>query len=398
MLIPALSPLFALLVMQAPAAQTLTLDDAIRQARIARGRPQSAAAQVAGARAERRLAGQVPNPTASYEHTGDTPHQHLLVDQPLSWLATRGAERGRAAAGIRRAEADSALALAELVQEVRVAFFGALAASESLRLVEEQAGLNDSLARLARARLDAGDISRLEYEQAAQEARRGRQLLSAAREAAQAAAVALGRAVGSTAETPPAPSGALDLDLGAERQIAIEVDSIPAVRVAVADSAAAALAFTSARRGRLPIPSLVGGTEWDDPAEPGRGLSVIGFSLPLPFWNVGGAQVAVARAGAERAAAEAREARLEAARSVADAQIRLTESAGRAQFARDSLVPAARGLRQRAVAAYRAGETGVLPVFDALRGERDVGLAGVQDLLAFQVALANWRALLGRPE
>jgi len=393
-----LSPLLTLLLLQAPTAQTLTLDDAIRQALAARGRPRSAAAQVAGARAERRLAGQIPNPTASYEHTGDTPHQHLIVDQPLEWLATRGAERGRAAAGIRRAEADSVLAIAELVQEVRVAFFGALAASESFRLVLEQVGLNDSLARVARARLDAGDISRLEYDQAAQDARRGQQQLSQAREAAHAAQVALSRAIGSTADTPPAPSGTLDLGLGDEKRLSIQLDSIPAVMGAAADSAAAAMVLTSARRGRLPVPSLVGGAEWDDPADPGRGLSVIGFTIPLPFWNVGGAQVAAARARAERAAADLGEARLEATRSLADALIRVEESASRAQFARDSLVPAARELRVRAVAAYRAGETGVLPVLDALRSEREIRLAGVQDLLAFQVALANWRALLGRPE
>jgi cobalt-zinc-cadmium efflux system outer membrane protein len=194
------------------------------------------------------------------------------------------------------------------------------------------------------------------------------------------------------------PSGALDLGLGAEKRLSIQVDSIPAVMGAAADSAAAALALTSARRGRLPVPSLLGGTEWDDPADPGRGLSVIGFTIPLPFWNVGSAQVAAARARAERAAADLGEVRLEATRSIADALIRVEESASRAQFARDSLVPAARELRLRAVAAYRAGETGVLPVLDALRGERDIRLAGVQDLLAFQVALANWRALLGRPE
>jgi len=393
-----LSPLLSLLLMQAPAAQTLTLDDAIRQAMTSRGRPGSAAAQVAGARAERRLAGKIPNPTASYEHTGDTPHQHLLVDQPLDWLTTRGANRGRAAAGIRRAEADSALAIAELVQDVRVAFFGALAASQSLRLVQEQAGLNDSLARIARARLAAGDISQLEYDQAAQEARRGQQLLSVAREAALAAGTALARAIGSTAETAPVASGELDLGLGVQQRLSFEADSIPAVKAAIADSAAAVLALTSARRGRLPVPSLVGGTEWDDPTDPGRGLSVIGFSIPLPFWNVGGAEVAVARANAARAAAEAREARLEATRGISEALIHLEESAGRAQFARDSLVPAAQALRLRAVAAYRAGETGVLPVLDALRGEREIALAGVQDLLAFQVALARWRALLGRPQ
>jgi hypothetical protein len=37
-------------------------------------------------------------------------------------------------------------------------------------------------------------------------------------------------------------------------------------------------------------------------------------------------------------------------------------------------------------------------VLDALRSERDVVLAGVQDLQAFQEALARWRALFGRME
>jgi outer membrane protein TolC len=125
---------------------------------------------------------------------------------------------------------------------------------------------------------------------------------------------------------------------------------------------------------------------------------VLGFALPLPFWNAGGAQAALASARAERAAAETREVRLSAERAVAEARVHLEETARRARFARDSLVPAARDLRARAVAAYRAGETGVLPVLDALRGERDVVLAGVQDLIAFQEAVAEWRALLGRPE
>ena len=44
-------------------------------------------------------------------------------------------------------------------------------------------------------------------------------------------------------------------------------------------------------------------------------------------------------------------------------------------------------------ATYQAGETGILPVLDALRSEREAALAGVQDLLAFQTALADWRTL-----
>jgi len=47
------------------------------------------------------------------------------------------------------------------------------------------------------------------------------------------------------------------------------------------------------------------------------------------------------------------------------------------------------------VRAYQAGETGILPVLEALRSERDAALAGVQDLLAYQSALADWEALIG---
>lgn len=381
---------------QVPAPGTLTLGDAIREALAARG--SSAGALLAEARAGKRLAGQVPNPTIGYQHTGDTPHQHFTVDQSLEWLLTRGSDRAAAAAAVSRAEADSVLTVARIASEVRVAFFGAVAATETFRLTEEQVGLADSLARLARHRFDAGDISRFEADQAAQEARRGQQLLSGARESTRRARAALRRALGWTAAAGPIPGDRLDLGLDTEIEQAGELTDVPAVRAAVADSIEAARLLISAHRGRVPIPSLTGGTDWDDPVAPGKSLGVIGFSVPLPIWNRGGAQAALASARAELAAQGAREARLEATRLVAEARARLEESARRARFARDSLVPAAQELRRRAVAAYRTGESGVLPVLDALRGERDVVLESVQDLLAFQSALALWRALLGRPE
>ena len=385
-----------LVAVQGPAPDSLSLDEALHQARLARGRPLSAAAGVAEARALRSLAGRVPNPDLTYEHTGDAPRQHLFVDQSLSWLLTRRADRASAAAGIRRAQADSVGTLAELVQDVRIAFFTALGAAETLRLVADQVGFNDSLTRIARARLDVGDISRFDYEQVAQDARRVQQLFSETREAALDAQAALRRAIGWTSAGSPAAAGALDADLGLDSAVVLTADSIPAVRSAVADSLATALDLVSARRARVPIPSLTAGAEWDDPDRPGQTMSVIGLAIPLPLWHVSGAEVALARARAELAAAETREARLEAVQAVSEAQVRLAESAIRARFARDTLIPAARELRLRAVAAYRAGETGVLPVLDALRSERDVVLGGVEALVAFQAARARWGALLGR--
>ena len=94
----------------------------------------------------------------------------------------------------------------------------------------------------------------------------------------------------------------------------------------------------------------------------------------------------------------ARETRLEAAQAVAEAQARLDETARRARFARDSLAPAAKSLRERALIAYRLGETSILSVLDALRSEREVGQQQVESLTAFQSALAAWNALFGRME
>jgi hypothetical protein len=47
------------------------------------------------------------------------------------------------------------------------------------------------------------------------------------------------------------------------------------------------------------------------------------------------------------------------------------------------------------VRAYQAGETGILPVLDALRSEREATLQDLRDLLAFQTALADWKTLTG---
>ena len=120
-------------------------------------------------------------------------------------------------------------------------------------------------------------------------------------------------------------------------------------------------------------------------------------AIPLPVWHQNGAEIAAARAVAQRASAEVVETRLSVGRALAEAKSRLEESASRARFARDSLVPAARSLRERAVLAYQSGETGLLPVLDALRSEREITLNAIEQLTAYQEALANWRALLGSP-
>lgn len=382
--------LYLALALQAP-GDSLSLEQALDRARTERGTVVAARAGVAEARAALRAAGAIPNPTVSYSHSEAVPRNHLLVDQPLDWLLRRGPDRAAARAGVTRAEADSALTLAGLLRDVRTAFYRARASRMAEALAVGQAALADSVARIAAARLRAGDISLLEQEQAAQEAGRARQAASVAREAARADEAELARGIAWTG-LPPHPVGPLDAGLDRLPDTTIDLHALPALRTAVADSSAAAAQVRSTSLGRLPVPSVQSGAEWGDDSQPGA-LAVIGVAIPFPIWSHGGGAIGQARARLDRAAALAREARLDAERQVRQARIHLEETAGRARFARDTLLPAAAVLRGRAVRAYEAGETGILPALDALRGERDVSLSALQDQLAYQEALAEWVAL-----
>jgi hypothetical protein len=52
-------------------------------------------------------------------------------------------------------------------------------------------------------------------------------------------------------------------------------------------------------------------------------------------------------------------------------------------------------LREQATLAYQAGETGILPVIEALRAEREISASTVDELLSFQEAVAEWNRLAG---
>jgi outer membrane protein, heavy metal efflux system len=387
--------LTALLLLQAPAAaDTLTLEQALARARTGRGTMAAASARVAAARAAFRVAGTVSNPTVSYSHSESAPRYHFLVDQSLDWLLRRGRDREAARFGIGAAQADSSLTVAEQDREVRVVYYTARAAGIAESLGLAQTALSDSVSRISQARLRAGDISLLEAEQARMEAARSRQNLSSVRENARVAASDLGRAVGLNPMAPPTPVDQLDAGLDQLSIQPVALERIPAVQVAVADSGSAAALARSANIAAVPLPTVQGGAEWEDPAEPNGGaLAVFGVSIPLPLWNHGAGGAAEARARASEAAANVREARLTAAQQIEAIRVHLMETGIRARFARDTLLPAARALRQRALRAYQAGETGILPVLDALRSEREAALAGVEDLLAFQTALADWKTL-----
>lgn len=385
-----------LVAAQHPAADSLRLTDAIASARARRGAVVVAGAAVDEARAGLRDARALPNPTGAYTWNTDTPRQTATVQQPLDWLFRRGPSLGAAHAEVDRAEAERAQTARALELEVRHAYYAALAATEVRRLVEAQAAVADSLVGIAERRLASGDIPEAERDRLRLERIQALQALSRARadEAAALAALAAAVAWPGGAALPPL-SGTLQDGLDLTPPVAPSIDDLPAVRGAIADSTAAAARLRVAQWGRLPLPDLELGRQWDDPGAPVRDLWVVGVSMPIPLFNRGGAAVSAERARATASTADLAEVRLAARRDVATAHAALVESRTRARLAVDSLLPGAARLRERAARAYALGETGVLPLLDALRTEREIVSGAVADLQSYQDATAMWLSLTG---
>ena len=390
---------------------TMTLSQALARAHRLRPQAQLAAAVVSRARGSAQLTALVPNPFAIGQVDERTPTHQSTLTQPLAWLVRRSADVGTGRATVSRATADSVQIIADMGRDVQRAFFGALAAAERLRLAQEQSHLADSLVLFADRRVSAGEIAVFDRDQIAQEASRMRLTAALSREQSRVAQVDFARAVAWDGGPLPHPVGALtdalDTVVPSAPEFAFAKDTtltaLPGLQAVLADSAAAAARWRAARRAQIPVPAIVIGLEWGangvastTTTRDARATSLVGLSMPLPIWNQGREATAEARGAAQEASARAAEARLTFAAQLSAAQIRASETAERARFARDTLYPDATRLRAGAVRLYEAGRTGLLPVLDAIRVERDVAQILVQELLAFQQARADLNAILGR--
>jgi cobalt-zinc-cadmium efflux system outer membrane protein len=388
--------MMALLVILLQGPDSLTAQAAVNRALTTRGQVRASAAAVDRARAGARIAGQIPNPTAGYSYTDDTPRQHFAVQQSFDWLLVRGAAVSAANSSVQAALADSAITAAEIAATTFTAFYRALGAENALVLLSQQLLIADSLSAIARERLRHGDISELEAEQLGLEASRSRQALSRGREDRAAALTQLRRLlVWPETDSLPPLSGDLDAGIDLVTVAALPEVQVPSVRTRLADSVAAGLRHKSAILGRFPVPALEVGIDWDDPTQQGKKLWLFGVSVPIPLWNLSGAQVASARADQDEATALLAEARAELRGRLAETRIRIEEARYRARVDRDSLLPIAQRIRERTARGYQLGETGVIPLLDALRVEREIAISMVDDLMAFQEARATWSSLLG---
>jgi len=376
------------------AQEALTEEVAIARALAREGIAARDDANRAEAAAGAAMIGPLDNPSleVSRQSAGGTTEWQLGLVQPIDLAGGRAALRKAARSEAEAVESDIVWRRLNLVADTRRAYVGCAAAGAELQVWQVHAADLAEAARIANARAKEGDTAvydvrrtRVAQSSAAAELR-----LAEGERAAGCAALAALTGVADP-QVPPAAitalrsgtPGAARADLVAQEQ----------------RLQAASQRVLAARRARLPQLTIGAGV-WRVDEGAGAGVAygpTVALGVTLPIWNGGGAAVAEA---------EARERGLAADLAIAQrsAEAEQQAAATRAIAAQDAAVAAA-GARDDAarlgpiaLAAYQAGETGVVELVDAYEAQRDGELSVIAHARRAAEAAITYDLATGRTD
>ena len=351
-----------------------------------------AAADTAVSRGQLLTARSFPNPTLTATYTEDTPRYHVEWEVPIDYGGLRSARIRAAGASRTAALYRYRIELAASALDADTLYTLAQARQAHLQLSRRNALDADSLVRIAQARRDAGDASDLEVEVARLFAGDQRNTAADDSLAFLDSMLSLQSVMGLPADSIHI---ALTDSLSApdERTIVPGVGRSLPVAAAQATFDAAELLSRMERRNRWMAPGLILGVETHDPGGAGdRLLPVIGFSLPVPFFNRNEGPIAVADAERDRARAELSLARVESEGSIARILRQRDLALDRVVRNRD-LVTSAERVAAMSLAAFREGAAPLASVLDAQRTARDVLATSVDDMARARIAVATANVL-----
>lgn len=364
------------------------------------------ALDTAVARGQQRQAGVLRfNPTGDVLGANGGNGVEAALSQEVEVFGQRGARVAAGKAGMERARFRVRDATRRLIGDVDRSFYQLAAAVRRANLADEILALNERLADVAGRQLEAGEISRLDYNLALVELGRSRSRVLVERRQVQRITIELSRLAGltrdgpiiplldSTQHPPLADTGrvrARDI-LALSRTHVMDVDSLTALALAQRPDLSertAALQQANAqvsvvRREALPNLLLRGVSE-SDATGSSRALRP-GIGLTLPIFNRNQGDVASRQAAARQAEMDraALMSRLRA--DVASAATAYQSAAAEVEVLEATVLVPARQNRQLLEVAYREGEVG-LPVLLLIRNQ------------VIDAELAYWSAWLAERE
>ncbi|MDB6033570.1 MAG: Outer rane efflux protein [Verrucomicrobiales bacterium] len=379
--------------------QTLTLPEARRFAFERNWDLLAAKSDVDIAVAQRIVGREFPNPTFSWSTAklpadsnpagtsagNDLWHRNydtiFAINQLFEIGGKRSNRQASATAGVKAAEARLLDARRTLDLAVTRAYVTALLAQTNVSILRQSAEGLKREAKIAEARLNAGDISRADKAQIEIAADRleldARAAETIARTARISVEVLLGAQKPSGTWTPAdtLDSLALETSVAKGREYSFPPDRPDLLAAeALRQRAEADLKYQKALR--IPDPTLLVQYEHEPPDQP----NTIGFGLsfPLPLWNRNKGGILAARAAKEQAEFQLKKTEATITAEIASAEVTYADAAARWQQARETILPKSQEVRKTISFAYEKGGASLLDLLSAERNDNEVRLATAQ--------------------
>ena len=347
--------------------------------------------------AEILIAGLRPNPDFITAYTRAEPRMQYSFSQLVELGGKRGRRIDVAKNELRLTELDVDAALRTLRHDMRTGYFNLALTRNNYELGQQALAQAKELADIAQERFTAGDIAQFEVLQANLGVDRAANDLDRLENLERVARAILNQMLNR------APEVTLD------QRDSLFVRLAP---VAIADLIGRALSqnvelrtveqqitteqsrLRLARAQRVPDLTLEPGIESLDSAFPHPGFKMQ-VSVSLPLFNRGQGDARKSSAMLEQLRAERDAARQRISSEIGRAGLNLETARKQVEFYETKLLPDAERVRQMAIESYRAGQTGLLSVIDAIRNARDVRQAYLQALFDYQTALADLEQAAG---
>ena len=343
-------------------------------------------------RAGETTAGLLPNPTASYlaeqlGSSGVSPQYTVSVSQTIETGGKRSRRVESACAATRVSELELADVRRQVIAQVKKTFTDVLVAEAAVKLASDNLQNVDELERLTQLRVDKGEIAELELLRIQTQRFAFERDLADARQAVQAAKIALRAVVG-----PEAIDRGFNI-IGelAFRDVTLDRDRLLQQTLERRPDVLAAEAGREKARADV---ELARANAWWDFAPQIQYQRIgqdntfgVGISIPLRVFDRNQGEIERTRAGVERAD-HVRDAAINQARAEVETALAsvLTER-DKARRLGDLYLPRAERVRATVEFAYRRGGLSVLDLLDAQRTYRETALEHAR-------ALGNyWRAV-----
>lgn len=388
----------------APAYQTLTLAEAIRLAKahnpsLAAGRSVRDAAEGAADQARR-----WPNPELEFSSedipaggNGLSDAQNMVgLSQtiPFSGKKKLDAEIGRQS--IVLADGEYLLRERELVRDVKLAFYGTLAAEKRVAASEELLALAESLGNAAGKRVAAGAAGRQETVRAEIETERVRVAISAARRDLDEARKTLATLTGNPDAMPGPLQGSLRESVLPPETAKLREQWLaqhPALRTAQAGRDRAQLELRRAERE--PLPDVTLGLAAGRDGSSDETIMEFRASLPLPLLDRSQGRKRETRALAEAAKYDVTASAQRLLQEFGIAEARLRAARDQTEVYRTRILPKAEEALKLVRGGFEAGKFGFLDLVDTQRTAAETRLEYLDKLLELNLAAAELEALAG---